>query len=181
MQFNFPTTFPLLQTDRLTLRSVSGSDASAIFRLYSDAGVMKQRGEPLFENVTEADKLIFYWRKLFAEENGLRWGIVLKSNERLIGTLGFKKVEHQHFRADIGYELDPECWNKGIMTEAVKVVTDFGFEKMNLHSIEANITPDHFASRRVLEKLGFEQEAHFKENYYYKGWWDSAIWCLRKK
>ncbi|HET6990228.1 MAG TPA: GNAT family N-acetyltransferase [Bacteroidia bacterium] len=180
MQISFPKTFPELKTERLKLRLVSGMDSPIILRLYSDGNVMKQRGEPVFSTEAQAGKLIFYWRKLFAEENGLRWGIVELKSGKLIGTVGFKKIMHQHFRADIGYELDPEYWNKGIMTEAVKVVTEFGFTEMNLHSIEANITPDHLASKRVLEKLGFRQEALFRENYFYEGWWDSAIWCLRK-
>jgi ribosomal-protein-alanine N-acetyltransferase len=180
MKVEFPIEFPELITDRLRLRMISGMDASTIFRLYGDLSVMKQRGEPVFSAIKQAEQLIFYWRKLFAEENGLRWGITEKQNGKLIGTVGFKKILHQHFRTDIGYELDPEFWNKGIMTEAVSAVVNFGFEKMNLHSIEANITPDHLASKRVLEKLGFVQEAHFRENYFYEGWWDSAIWSLRK-
>jgi ribosomal-protein-alanine N-acetyltransferase len=177
MKILFPQTFPELNTERLKLRLVSGMDAPVIFKLYSDVRVMKQRGEAVFLDETQAEKLIFYWRKLFAQGNGLRWGIVENKNEKLIGSVGFKNIMQQHFRADIGYELDPEFWNKGIMTEAVKAVVEFGFDQMKLHSIEANITPDHFASKRVLEKLGFKQEALFRENYFYEGWWDSAIWC----
>jgi ribosomal-protein-alanine N-acetyltransferase len=179
-QIYFPLRFPVLQSPRLILRMIHDSDASVIFRLYNDARVMFQRGEPVFENELQAEKLIFSWRKLFAEENGLRWGITLKENDQLIGSVGFKKIVHQHRRADLGYELDPEYWNKGIMTEAVKLVTEYGLQKMNLHSIEANITPDHFASKRILEKNEFVLEAHYRENFYYNGWWDSAIYCKRK-
>ena len=159
---------------------VHDADAPAIFKLYSNADVMFQRGEPVFENSEQAVKLIFQWRKLFAEKNGIRWGITLKNNDQLIGSVGFKEIFHQHFRADLGYELDPAYWNKGIMTEAVKLVTEYCLQKMNLHSIEANITPDHHASKRILEKNGFAIEAHYKENFYYNGWWDSAIYARRK-
>ncbi len=155
---------------------IHDADAPVIFKLYGNADVMHQRGEPVFENGTQAESLIFYWRKLFAEQNGIRWGITLKENDQLIGSVGFKKIVRQHRRADLGYELDPAYWNKGIMTEAVKLVTEYGLGKMNLHSIEANITPDHVASKRILEKNGFELEAHYKENFFYKGWWDSAIY-----
>lgn len=180
MEILFPDSFPVLKTERLKLRLISGNDVQTIFRLYADARVMQQRGEPVFEKEEQVQKLIFHWRKLFAEENGIRWGIEFKQSGKLIGTVGIKKIFHRHFRADIGYDLDPNWWNRGIMTEAVKAITEYGFTKMNLHSFEANITPDHIASRRVLEKLGFKLEAHFRENYYYEGWWDSAIWSLRK-
>lgn len=156
---------------------IHDADAPVIFKLYSDERVMLQRGEPVFESLAEAEKLIFNWRKLFAGQDGMRWGITLKENDVLIGSVGFKKIMHQHRRADLGYELDPAHWNKGIMTETVKLVVEYGFQKMNLHSIEANITPDHHASKRILEKNGFELEAHYKENFYYKGWWDSAIYA----
>jgi ribosomal-protein-alanine N-acetyltransferase len=180
MELLFPKSFPELKTERLSLRMIHGTDVEIIFRLYNDARVMFQRGEPVFENKNEAEKIIFHWRKLFGEENGLRWGIVFRATGKLIGTVGFKTILHQHLCADIGYELDPDWWNRGVMTEAVKAVTDYGLNKMNLHSIEANITPDHIASRRVLEKLGFKLEAHYRENYFYQGWWDSAIWVKKR-
>jgi ribosomal-protein-alanine N-acetyltransferase len=172
--------FPLLESSRLSLRMIHDADASVIFQLYSNEGVMLQRGEPVFSTIEQAEQLIFFWRKLVAEQDGIRWGITLKENQQLIGSVGFKKIFRQHRRADLGYELDPAYWNKGIMTEAVKLVTDYGLEKMNLHSIEANITPDHLASKRILEKNGFELEAHYKENFYYNRWWDSAIYSKRK-
>ncbi|MBI3509591.1 MAG: GNAT family N-acetyltransferase [Bacteroidetes bacterium] len=181
MNLHFPAEFPLLKTKRLLLRAVHDRDSATVFHLYSNEKVMHQRGEPLFESKNEALQKIFYWRKLFATGNGIRWGIEFTSTKKLIGTIGMKKIFHQHFRADIGYELDPAWWNRGIMTEAVKAITDFGFEKMKLHSFEANITPGHIASQRVLEKIGFKNEAHFRENYFYQGWWDSGIWSLRKK
>lgn len=177
----FPKKFPELKTARLSLRMVYDSDAALVFRLYSDARVMQFRGEAVFREKTQAEQLIFQWRKRFALENGMRWAIVLRATEKMIGSIGFKQIQQQHLRADLGYELDPDWWNRGIMTEAIKAVSDFGLNEMQLHSIEANISPDHLASRRVLEKIGFKLEAHYRENYFYEGWWDSAIWSLRKK
>lgn len=177
---HFPQQFPLLESSNITMRMIHDADASLIFRLYSNEKVMLQRGEAVYSTLTQAEKLIFYWRRLFAEENGIRWGITLKEKDQLIGSVGFKKIDHQHRRADLGYELDPAHWNKGIMTEAVKLVTEYGLEKINLHSIEANITPSHIASKRILEKNGFVQEAHYRENFFYKEWWDSAIYSKHK-
>ncbi|HLG04500.1 MAG TPA: GNAT family N-acetyltransferase [Bacteroidia bacterium] len=173
--------FPVLQTDRLLLRGISGNDAPVIFRLYADENVMHYRGCDTFSNLEQAEQLIFHWRKLFATGHGIRWGIEWNETNQLLGTVGFKQILIQHRRADLGYELDPAWWNRGIMTEAVNAIVQHGFDVMNLHSIEANITPGHLASQRVLEKLKFEKEALFRENYFYKHWWDSEIWSLRKK
>jgi [ribosomal protein S5]-alanine N-acetyltransferase len=178
---SFPSVFPELLTERLKLRAVHIPDAALVYALYSDPRVQHYRGEPVFQKKAEAGKLVFSWQKLFATQKGIRWGIEWKENDALIGTLGFKEILHQHRRAVTGYELDPAHWNKGIMTEALQAVCDFGFREMKFHSFEANITPGHLASQRVLEKLGFKAEALYRENFYYGHWWDSQIWSLINK
>jgi ribosomal-protein-alanine N-acetyltransferase len=175
-----PVVFPEIHSPRLRLRAIGHADVPVIFRLYADPRVMEFRGEPVFTSEKQAEKLIFSWRRLFALGNGIRWGIEERESGELIGSLGFKSLLHQHRRADLGYELHPARWNRGIMTEAVGAVVKYGFEQMNLHSIEANITPGHVASERVLEKLGFRAEALHRENYFYEHWWDSGIWSLRR-
>ncbi|TND10351.1 MAG: ribosomal-protein-alanine N-acetyltransferase [Bacteroidetes bacterium] len=171
--------FPVLETARLLLRETGEKDLPGIFRLYADERIMRYRGAPTFSSVEEAEHLLQHWSGLFSGTNGIRWTITQKENDRLIGTAGFNRFMKEHFRGEIGYELDPQLWNKGIMTEALRAIAGWGFTKAGLHSIEANIAPDNLASKRVLEKLDFAQEAHYRENYYYKGWWDSVIYSLR--
>jgi len=66
-----------------------------------------------------------------------------------------------------------------VMKEAMEVVLNYGFNIMELHSIEANINPVNIASTKILEKNNFVLEAHFKENYYYNGnFLDSYVYSL---
>lgn len=174
------TTFPLLETTRLRLRAVLPSDAEQLFALYSDARIMRYRGAPLYVSADEAVEQINLWDAAFAAKTGLRWALTLKDTGAFIGTAGFHHIHHRHLRAELGYELDPALWNRGLMTEALQAITGWGFAQPGLHTIEANIAPDNLASKRVLEKLGFLQEAHFRENYYYEGWWDSVIYTLHQ-
>ena len=51
----------------------------------------------------------------------------------------------------------------------MSAVMNYGFDVMKLHSVEANVNPDNGASVRVLQKAGFVQEAHFRENYFFAG------------
>jgi ribosomal-protein-alanine N-acetyltransferase len=61
----------------------------------------------------------------------------------------------------------------------MRILLKFGFRGLNLHSIEANINPQNENSKGVLEKIGFQKEAYFRENYYYKEkFLDSEIYCL---
>jgi ribosomal-protein-alanine N-acetyltransferase len=102
----------------------------------------------------------------FEERSGIRWAICWREGGQFLGTCGFWRLLKQHFRAEIGYELGPESWGQGVMTEAVAAALAFGFGPMGLHSVEAQIAPQNTGSRRVLEKLGFVQEGYFRENYY---------------
>ena len=77
--------------------------------------------------------------------------------------------------------LHPAFWKKGIMKEALLHVIDFGFDEMNLHSIEANINPDNTASAMLLESTGFVKEAYFKEDYFFNGAFHDTIIYSRLK
>ncbi len=172
--------FPELHTPRMQLRALHEADAPVVFQLYSDPRIMRYRGAPVFTQPETADALIAQWNNAFEKQQGVRWGLVLQENNTLIGTAGFTKFNAMNFRAEIGYELHPDFWNRGLMTEALKAITTWGIKDTGLHTIEANIAPENSASKRVLEKLGFVREALFRENYFYEGWWDSAIYTLHE-
>lgn len=109
----------------------------------------------------------------------LGWGITFKNQNHLIGSIGLHHIEADNFRAEIGYMLLPEYWNKGLMSEAIKVVLDYGFNQMNLHSLEAQRNPDNTRSAALLKKMGFQREAYFKENYFYDGkFLDTEVYSL---
>lgn len=73
-----------------------------------------------------------------------------------IGGIGFKLGEdiHRH-TAELGYWLSEDFWGRGIVSAAVRVVTDYAFEYLDLHRIHADPFAHHTASRRVLEKAGY--------------------------
>jgi [ribosomal protein S5]-alanine N-acetyltransferase len=176
---SFPIHFPELKTERTNLVWLSSKDRAFVLRLYSDPKVQEFRGAPLFSKIGEAEQLLWEWKKKFAMQEGIRWGIFQRETQQLIGTAGLKRIDHQHRRAEISYELVPGWWNRGIMTEALTKICAFALDELQLHTLEANIDPRHDASRRVLEKLDFRNEAHFRENWWHEGWWDSSIWVKR--
>ena len=114
--------------------------------------------------------------------DSILWGICLKDTAPVIGTIGYWQIQKEHYRAETGYMLHPDYQGKGIMDEALKAVIKYGFETMQLHSIEANVNPANAASMKLLEKNGFVKEAYFRENYFYNGQFlDSVIYSLLNK
>lgn len=173
------SSFPLIETSRLTMRKLDISDAPLLYNFRTDPAVMRYLDRPLAKNVEEVEALIRLIEEGIENSSSITWGIVHKSDKRFIGTIGFWKIDAMNYRAEIGYLLDSAYHQQGLMTEAIQFVLDFGFKQINLHSVEASINPSNIASAKLLEKVGFRKEAHFKENYYYDGkFLDSVIYSL---
>jgi [ribosomal protein S5]-alanine N-acetyltransferase len=112
----------------------------------------------------------------------LYFQLVKKDNGENIGWCGFHTWYIQHYRAEIGYILtnDAERGN-GYMKEALSEIVKYGFEKMNLHRIEAFIGPTNIPSLKLVDSLGFVKEGHLREHYFKDGKVeDSVLFSLLK-
>jgi [ribosomal protein S5]-alanine N-acetyltransferase len=178
LTFDF-SIFPLLTTERLSLRRITDADAEDIFLIRKDAGLMQYIFRPVAENVQDVHDLIGRINDGIRNNTSINWGITIKGNNTVIGVVGFVRSTPEHHRAEVGYILAQEHHRKGLMTEALAAVIGYGFREMKLHLAEAVIDPRNIPSRRVLEKLGFVQEAHFKENHFFNGqFFDSVHFSL---
>jgi [ribosomal protein S5]-alanine N-acetyltransferase len=168
---------PVFKTERLVLRQVLPNDAEQMHILRSDDSTMKFLDRPRSKSVEDAHALIKKMDEAQKNNEGITWTITIIGDDRLIGTIGIWRIDKENHRGEIGYMIFPDHWKKGIMTEATTAVLKFGFEKLNLHSIEANLNPENIASVKLIEKLGFRKEAHFTENYFFEGkFLDSLIY-----
>ena len=173
--------YPTLTTERLLLRRIELSDANDLFILRSDERMMKYLDRPRAKTKEDAEKLVQIFEDLLIKNEGINWGITLKDNSRLLGTICFWKLQLENERSEIGYMLHSDFHRKGIMQEAITAVLNYGFNELKLHSVEANVNPENTASIKLLEKNNFVREAYFKENYFYHGkFLDSAIYSLVK-
>lgn len=171
--------FPVLQTKNLILREITLEDAENIFNIYSDPVAMKYFGKVPYNNFEQANEMINKVITNFRERNGIRWAITFNHSNELIGTGGFWRLVKDHFRAEIGYDLSVQHWRKGVMNEALTSIINYGFNELNLHTIEANVDPENIASIKLLEKLQFKKEGHTRESYYFDGkYTDTAIYCI---
>lgn len=181
MNVNF-IPFPNLETERLYLRRVDQNDVEEIFALRSNPEIMKYIPRPLVKTTEDALEHIAMMDTKIEIGEGINWAITYKDNPKLIGIIGHYRIKPESYRAEIGYMLLPEYNGKGIISEAVQEVVKYGFNEMKLHSIEAVIAPENFASERVLQKNGFVKEAHFIENEFYEGrFLDTVIYSRLNK
>lgn len=181
LQLNFDP-FPELVTERLLLRKILADDDKALFDIRSDERVMQFIDRPRATTIEDARDLIKRVNDALERNDGINWGIQLKTSPQLIGTIGFWRIMKENYRAEIGYMLHADFHGKRIMQEAMDKVLEHGFKTMQFHSVEANVNPANMASIKLLEKQGFVREAYFKENHFYDGkFLDSAIYSLITK
>jgi [ribosomal protein S5]-alanine N-acetyltransferase len=171
--------FKNLESERLLLRQMTHADVDEVFTIRSSPELMKYVPRPLLQNKEEAKHLIDIINERIISKEGINWAVTIKPNNKLVGYIGHYQIKWEHFRSEIGYMFLPEVQGKGIATEAIQLLIDYGFNIMKMHSIEAVIDPENIASAKVLEKNGFVKEAHFKENEFYDGKFiDSVIYSI---
>ncbi len=174
--------FPKLSTKRLILRRMTSKDAETLFKFWSDNEVTKYMNMNSFVNIEQASYMINFLNNLFKNKEGIRWGIIRKKDNTLIGTCGFNTWVKRSSRGEIGYELGQEYWGKGYATEALKEVIRFGFEETLLNRVDAYVVPEATRSIRVLEKLDFSKEGTLREyGYWNNRYWSEHIYALLRK
>lgn len=101
------------------------------------------------------------------------FGIFNSETSKLVGQISLYSIKRLPFSSGfVGYSIDHECVGRGIGTEALKLITQFGFETVGLHRIEAYVSPRNSASIRVLEKAEFEREGLHRKLLYINGVWE---------
>ncbi|HLZ62622.1 MAG TPA: GNAT family N-acetyltransferase [Ktedonosporobacter sp.] len=173
-------TFPLLETKRLVLRQLEQEDAKDIILFLADEETMRFY-DPPFKQFEQAEKSIARHQKRFADREAIRWGITLKGEGKVIGNCGYS-WDADNFCATLSYILAKPYWNKGIMTEALAAILQFGFDSCQLHRIEAQVALPNHASAQVLRKLGFQEEGLLRERLYVDNqFYDERMFSLLNK
>ena len=148
----------ILETDRLILRAWEITDLDDFFEYASVEGVGEKAG---WEHHKSKDKSLEIL-KMFIEEKKV-FAIVLKENQKVIGSIGIEELGEELDKdldnlpgRELGYVLNKDYWNKGIMKEAVSKVVDYCFNTLKLKFLMASYFNHNIASKKVLENLNFK-------------------------
>ncbi|WP_109697867.1 GNAT family N-acetyltransferase [Chitinophaga deserti] len=173
------TPVPDITTDRLVLRQIHHGDASEILYLRGHPSLMHFIPRPRAASIEDAKELIDRFLKLAEQNEAINWGITLKGEDKVIGVIGYVKLNAAAHRAEVGYMLHDGYHGKGIIREALAAVLHHGFETYRLHSVEAIIDPVNVASEKVLNHAGFVKEGFFREAQYFEGQYlDISVYTL---
>ena len=175
--------FPVFESERLLFRAMDILDAEVFYKMRSNPTLMEYMDAPHHKSKADSLKQIQKNLEGHKKMEELNWAICKKEQPKLmIGYFGLWKIDKEHKRGEIGYALTPEHWRKGYLTETMRTTLPFVFQKLNFHSISANVNTENVASQKLLEKIGFQKEAFFRENYFFDGQFlDSLIYGLLEK
>jgi [ribosomal protein S5]-alanine N-acetyltransferase len=157
-----------IQTDRLILKSITPAIIHELFNTKSKEEILNYFGlnesgydhyKDLHENGMETNRLSLFIFLLFDKKSNLP-----------IGECGFHTWNATHQRAELFYHIkDENLKQKGLMTETLKKILEYGFTKLNLHRIQALVGAENIPSLKLLKNFGFIKEGTMREDYLVDG------------
>ncbi len=167
------TTLPI-KTPRLRVRRFIMDDWPAVHEYTSDATVMTFIDDGA---MTEEQTRQFVTDNL--SDTPRQYAVDLLAEERLIGHFSFYPWYAPRIY-EIGWVFHPGYHQQGYATEAARALLEYGFETLAVHRIIATCQPQNPASRRVMEKLGMQREAHFRQCIERPDgtWWDEYLYAI---
>ncbi|WP_121354580.1 GNAT family N-acetyltransferase [Flavisolibacter nicotianae] len=154
--------FPFLSTERLLLQSIEPDDQPFIFEGLSHPEVIPFYGVR-YSTFEESKRQMDWYATIYKEQTGVAWKIVDKQSGCKMGVIAYYFFKPEHRKAEIGFWLLPQYWNKGLISEALIPVVAYCKDEIGIHRLEAFVEEGNSASSRVLEKAGFAFEGKMKD------------------
>jgi ribosomal-protein-alanine N-acetyltransferase len=167
--------FHLLETKNIYFKSLNVNEVMDIHSYASDEKVSCYIGWKLMNTLEETSEHIETMLKRESAGTHLYASIFLKTIQKIIGTAIIFNFDQEAKHAEIGYVLHKNYWGKGYGTEIVALMSDFAFNSLNLHKLNARVVDANIASIRVLENNGYEQEGRLRDNYFIAGRYYDAL------
>lgn len=147
--------FPILTTERLTLRQLSIYDQQDVLALRSDPEINKYLGRQPSKTIEDAINFINKVNENVEKNIALYWAITMTETKTFVGTICLFDFSDEKNSCEIGYELMPKFQGQGIMKEATQVVIDYVFQTLKFKKILAVTHCDNQNSTNLLTKFNF--------------------------
>jgi ribosomal-protein-alanine N-acetyltransferase len=153
----FYNAFPILRTERLTLRQPGIEDAGGVFTLRSDKEINKYLDRQLSNTIDDAKSFINKVNDSISTSDALYWAITLSDNNLFVGSICLFNFSDDDDKCEMGYELLTNFQGQGIMKEAAESVIAYAFNTIKVQKIEAYCHRDNLRSITLLNKFSFQQ------------------------
>jgi ribosomal-protein-alanine N-acetyltransferase len=160
---------PFLSGRRVYLREVRPEDVNEnYYRWMSDPDVTRFLESRFFPNSLAS--LRQYATDKQGDRDNVFLAILLHENHRHIGNIKLGPIDWIHRRGEVGILIgEKDCWGKGYAAEAIGLLVDYAFDRLNLHKVTAGCYATNEGSTRTFEKAGFVREGLRKQHCFCEG------------
>ena len=151
------TPFPVLITERLTLRQLMQNDDQDVFALRSDSEINKYLERQTSKTIEDAKDFINIVTENVKKNEAVYWAIIMKDSKTFVGSVCLFNFLDRHQKCEIGYELLGDFQGKGFMKEAASKAIEYAFQTIKIQTIEAFTHKKNQRSINLLEKLEFKK------------------------
>ena len=173
---------PFISGDNIYLRGLKKSDLEGeYFGWLDDREVTKFMDSGVFPNTMV--KMEEFYRNIALSNDNVMLVIIHKETNKHIGNIKLGPIKWISRVSPLGIIIgDKEFWGKGYGTEAIRLVLDYTFKRLNLHKVTAGIVAIHDASVKAFQKAGFEIEGRAKSQFFLDGeYYDSLYLGITKE
>ena len=153
--------------EKIYFRALNKGDIPVWFDWFNDPIITENMNKGAFPNTGVAQEE--YLSYLSRSNNDVQLAIILKENDSLIGVVGVHKLDWIHRHGDLSILIgDRTCWRKGIATEAISLIVQHAFGKLNLYKLTAGMWSSNVSCKTCFEKNGFVLEGTVRKQFYHK-------------
>lgn len=164
-----PEPRPIIPGERVFLRASERSDVPTFVRWFNDADVL--RNLAMRAPMSEPAEAQWFDRMLAAQgTTDYHFVICLRESGRPIGTIGLHGLDLVNGNAELGIAIGEKAeWGKGLGTDAIRALCDFGFGELRLERISLCYYDGNDRGRRAYDKSGFVHEGTLRRAHFARG------------
>lgn len=169
-----------LDGDCIYLRPHELENVDNFYKWFNDPEIRRLIGEVYPLSKIEAKEKFESWIK---EKNSVSLSIMTKKDNKWIGIIGLININNAHRHAEIGIVIgEKDYWSKGYGREAIKLILNYGFNRLNLHRIYLGMIDYNTRAKKAYKSLGFVQEGILREKFYIDGnYYDGIVMSILRK
>ena len=158
-----------IEGEHIFLREVRREDVNENYYQWMNDNEITRYTESRFYPYS-TEQLQIYVSSLDGKRESVFLAIIEKTSVQHIGNIKLGNIDWIHRRADIGVIIgDKNCWGQGYAGEAIALLSEYAFRKLNLHKVWAGCYANNIGSIRAFKKAGFTEEGVQRRHYYYDG------------
>ena len=161
------TPFPNIETKNLILRRMNYNDVDDLFTMRKDSKMNKYIDTRLEENIKETKAYIDKMNKGVDCNKWIIWALEHKASKKVVGSICIWNINMEQDNGELGYGIIPNYQGKGLMKEALLSVIEYGFNVMNLKTLDAYTEERNVKSINLLEKCNFIEVSRVNDEGYF--------------